>query len=42
MKSILLKHPKTYFGFRKDKMYYNGVLKTIFSFAFGNFRLLLS
>ena len=42
MKATLVKHPSNFFGFRKDKMYHNGTLKTTLSFAFGNYRLLLS
>ena len=41
MKTTLLKHPSKYFGFRLDKMYHNGTLKTTLSFAFGKNRLLL-
>ena len=42
MKATLVKHPSNYFGFRKDKMYHNGTLKTTLSFALGKYRLLLS
>jgi hypothetical protein len=40
MKTLLIRHPKKYFGFEKDKMYHNGTLKTTLSFAFGKYRLL--
>ena len=42
MKAVLVKHPRNYFGFRKDKMYHNGTLKTTLSFALGKYRLLIS
>ena len=42
MEALLVKHPKNYFGVRKDKMYHNGTLKTTLSFAFGKYRLLIS
>ena len=41
MKTTLVKHPKNYFGFRKDKMFHNGTLRTTLSFALGKWRLLL-
>lgn len=41
MKATLVKHPRNYFGLRKDKMYHNGALRTTLSFALGKFRLLL-
>ena len=41
MKATLVKHSSNFFGFRKDKMYHNGTLKTTLSFALGKFRLLL-
>ena len=42
MKAVLVKHPRNYFGFRKDKMYHNSALKTTLSFALGKYRLLIS
>ena len=42
MKATLTKHPKNYFGFRVDKVYHNGKLKTTLSFAFGKSRLFLT
>ena len=41
MKATLAKHPRNYFGFKKDKMFHNGTLRTTLSFALGNWRLLL-
>jgi hypothetical protein len=41
MKLKLVKHPKTYFGFKKVNAYWNGTLKTFLSFAFAKYRLLL-
>ena len=42
MKLTSAKHPSNYFGFRKDKVYHNGTLRTTLSFALGKYRLLLS
>ena len=42
MKATLVKHSNNYFGFRKDKMYHSGRLKTTLTFAFYKYRLLLS
>ena len=42
MKVTLVKHSKNYFGFRKNKMYHSGTLRTTLSFTFGKWRLLLS
>lgn len=41
MKTTLVKHPKSRFGFQKNKMYHKGQLKEILSFAFGKWRLLI-
>jgi hypothetical protein len=41
MKTKLVKHPLRTFGFRKDKMYHGGTLKTTLCFAFGKYRLLV-
>ena len=42
MEALLVKHPKNYFGIRKDTLYHNGTLKTTLLFAFGKYRLLIS
>ena len=41
MRTKLVKHPSNYFGFRKDKMYHNGSLKTTWAIAFCRFRFLI-
>lgn len=34
MKTLLIKHPKNFFNFKKHKMYHKGFLKTTLTFAF--------
>jgi hypothetical protein len=41
MKTLLVKHPKTYFGFRKDKMFCKGSFKTVLALSLGKHRLFL-
>jgi hypothetical protein len=41
MKTLLVKHKKNYFGFRKDQMYVNGTLRNVFTVALGKLRFYL-
>lgn len=42
MKTTFVKHSHNYCGFRKDKVYHSGTLKTTLSLALGKWRLLLT
>ena len=41
MKLVSVRHPKSYFGFRKDKMFVKGTLENVLSLALGRFRFYL-
>jgi hypothetical protein len=41
MKTMLVKHKKSYFGFKKDEMFVNGKLRNVFAVALGKLRFYL-